>query len=89
MLELVLLHVVWRQHRQSRLPLLKQRARVEAQRQRHSSGEVEGDSIVMRASLRSTDGNEHVLQTDLVTGDLFYVLLLVDEEEKNGIRFLL
>ena len=77
MVELVAVHVVLRQHRQSRLPLIKQRVRVEAQRQWHRSGKVEGDSVVMRAGLRGANVNEHVLQADLVAGDLVHVSLLV------------
>lgn len=88
MVELVAVHVVLRQHRQSRLPLIKQRVRVEAQRQWHRSGKVEGDSVVMRAGLRGANVNEHVLQADLVAGDLVHVSLLVDEEKKNVVRLL-
>ena len=45
-------------------------------------------SIVMRARLRGANVNEHVLQADLVAGDLVHVSLLVDEEKKNVVRLL-
>lgn len=43
---------------------------------------------MMRARLRGANVNEHVLQADLVAGDLVHVSLLVDEEKKNVVRLL-